>query len=49
LNTARERQPSAWARFTYGSLKCSWSQRELDLLRAIVRAAPRLSSVTDAA
>src|SRR5690606_23218461 len=34
LNTARERQPSACAFFTYGSLKCSWSQRELDLLRA---------------
>src|SRR5690606_29813559 len=29
LNTARERRPSACARFTYSSAKCSPSQREL--------------------
>lgn len=40
LNAARDRYPSRWVRRTYGSSKCSRSQRPLDLLRLAISIDP---------
>src|SRR4249920_2572815 len=45
LKTARERQPSRWARFTYRSLAWSCNQRLLLLLRFMARS--RILFVTE--